>query len=77
MTVALGVKFTFLQGVEYVELSYSIADIIYGSCFFVPTGFHGLHVLIGTLFLIVCLYRLSQFHFSRQHHFGFEAAAWY
>ncbi len=77
MTIALGIKFTFLQGVEYVELSYTIADSIYGSCFYVPTGFHGLHVLIGTLFLMVCLYRLSQFHFSRQHHFGFEAAAWY
>ena len=50
---------------------------IFGSTFFVATGFHGLHVLIGTTFLVVCLFRAYARHFSREHHFGFEAAAWY
>ena len=76
-TVGLGGYFTYLQGLEYYEASFSIADRIYGSTFFVATGFHGLHVLIGSTFLIVILYRLLLHQFSRFHHFGFEAAAWY
>ena len=74
-TVALGGYFTFLQGGEYWEAPFSLADRVYGSTFFVATGFHGLHVLIGSTFLLVCFFRLFCFHFSSGHHFGFEAAA--
>nr|YP_514793.1 cytochrome c oxidase subunit III [Sepia officinalis]BAE80059.1 cytochrome oxidase subunit 3 [Sepia officinalis] len=77
MTIMLGSYFTILQAQEYMETSFSISDSIYGSTFFVATGFHGLHVIIGTLFLIVCLVRIIYYHFSINHHFGFEAAAWY
>lgn len=75
ITVVLGVYFTFLQAGEYVEASFRIADRVYGTTFFVATGFHGLHVLIGSTFLFVCLIRLYINHFSSGHHFGFEAAA--
>ena len=74
-TVILGVYFTFLQAEEYIEASFTIADGAYGSTFFVATGFHGLHVLIGSTFLLVCLVRVWLQHFSTGHHFGFEAAA--
>nr|QUL61629.1 cytochrome c oxidase subunit 3 [Coenobita brevimanus] len=77
ITVFLGVYFTALQAYEYFEAPFTIADSVFGSCFFVATGFHGLHVIIGTTFLMVCLYRLYMCHFSPTHHFGFEAAAWY
>lgn len=77
LTVALGAYFTLLQAIEYLEASFSIADRAYGTTFFVATGFHGLHVLIGTTFLIICLARTINHQFSRTHHFGFEAAAWY
>jgi len=76
-TVVLGLYFTRLQALEYYEASFSIADAVYGSTFFVATGFHGLHVIIGTIFLFVCLVRHYFNHFSFSHHFGFEAAAWY
>jgi len=77
LTVSLGTYFTFLQATEYLDASFSIADSVYGSTFFVATGFHGLHVLIGSTFLLVCLLRTRIHHFSTEHHFGFEAAAWY
>lgn len=77
LTVILGFYFTLLQAFEYFEASFSIADSVYGSTFFVATGFHGLHVIIGSSFLAICLYRLYMCHFSSYHHFGFEAAAWY
>jgi cytochrome c oxidase subunit 3 len=77
VTVGLAILFTILQGVEYVESTFSISDSIYSSVFFVSTGFHGLHVLIGTIFLAICLYRLIHNHYTSNHHFGFEAAAWY
>lgn len=77
LTVVLGAYFTSLQAFEYWEATFSIADSVYGSTFFVATGFHGLHVIIGSLFLLVCLGRLLASHFSSRHHFGFEAAAWY
>uniref|UniRef100_UPI0030E5646B cytochrome oxidase subunit III n=1 Tax=Megalurothrips distalis TaxID=1030663 RepID=UPI0030E5646B len=77
MTVVLGIYFSILQYVEYKEASFSIADSVYGSTFFMATGFHGIHVLIGTIFLGVCLKRMINNHFSSNHHFGFEAAAWY
>nr|YP_002735049.1 cytochrome c oxidase subunit III [Neuroctenus parus]ABZ02065.1 cytochrome c oxidase subunit III [Neuroctenus parus] len=76
-TVILGIMFTILQGYEYLEASFCIADSIYGSVFFVSTGFHGIHVIIGTTFLGVCLMRHMAHQFSSTHHFGFEAAAWY
>ena len=69
--------FTALQGLEYFEAPFTIADGIYGTTFFIATGFHGLHVIIGTIFLTVCLIRLIKYHFTKHHHFGFEAAAWY
>ena len=77
LTVMLGAYFTFLQANEYLEASFRIADRVYGSTFFVSTGFHGLHVLIGSSFLLVCLWRTIKHQFSSNHHFGFEAAAWY
>nr|QDI93925.1 cytochrome c oxidase subunit III [Tuxedo bicinctus]QDI93938.1 cytochrome c oxidase subunit III [Tuxedo bicinctus]QDI93951.1 cytochrome c oxidase subunit III [Tuxedo bicinctus] len=77
VTVILGIYFTILQGFEYLEASFTISDSVYGSCFFMATGFHGIHVIIGTTFIIICLMRHLKFHFSSKHHFGFEAAAWY
>nr|YP_003331008.1 cytochrome c oxidase subunit III [Adelium sp. NCS-2009]ACM45068.1 cytochrome c oxidase subunit III [Adelium sp. NCS-2009] len=76
-TVILGLYFSALQGYEYLESSFSISDAAYGSSFFVATGFHGIHVIIGTTFLLVCLLRHMNNQFSQIHHFGFEAAAWY
>lgn len=60
---------------EYYEAPFTLADGVYGTTFFVATGFHGLHVIIGTTFLIVCLLRQTEHHFTSDHHFGFEAAA--
>lgn len=77
VTVLLGAYFTFLQAGEYYDAPFSIADRVYGTTFFVATGFHGLHVLIGSTFLLVCFFRVILYHFSSGHHFGFEAAAWY
>lgn len=77
ITVILGAYFTVLQAGEYVAAPFTIADRVYGTTFFVATGFHGLHVLIGSRFLIICLLRTLLHHFSSGHHFGFEAAAWY
>nr|UGS80482.1 cytochrome c oxidase subunit III [Nepiomorpha sp. NespEL] len=77
ITIILGIYFTFLQGFEYTQTQFSIADSIYGSSFFMATGFHGLHVIIGTIFITVMLYRQIKPHFSSSHHFGFEASAWY
>nr|AVN67637.1 cytochrome c oxidase subunit 3 [Parcoblatta divisa] len=76
-TVMLGIYFTILQAYEYIEAPFTIADSVYGSSFFMATGFHGLHVIIGTTFLLMCLLRHLFLHFSSTHHFGFEAAAWY
>jgi cytochrome c oxidase subunit 3 len=77
LTVILGLFFTRLQYLEYVEAAFTIADSVYGSVFYMATGFHGLHVIIGTTLLIVSLIRVINYHFTREHHFGFEAAAWY
>jgi len=76
-TIFLGFYFTYLQLIEYIESSFSIADRIYGSTFFVATGFHGAHVIIGSTFLFINLLRILKNHYSKNHHFGFEAAAWY
>nr|AFQ62271.1 cytochrome c oxidase subunit III [Haliplus flavicollis] len=77
ITVILGLYFTILQAYEYIESPFTIADTVYGSSFFMATGFHGIHVIIGTSFLLICLIRHYLNHFSSIHHFGFEAAAWY
>jgi len=77
VTILLGLYFTAIQIIEYKASSFTIADSVYRSTFFVATGFHSLHILIGTLFLIVTLWWINQLNFSSIHHFGFEAAAWY
>lgn len=77
LTVVLGLIFTLFQILEYKEANFNISDGIYGSTFFLATGFHGFHVLIGSTFLFICFFRAYSHHFTRQHHFGFEAAAWY
>nr|YP_009667306.1 cytochrome c oxidase subunit III [Mecistocephalus marmoratus]ARU77309.1 cytochrome c oxidase subunit III [Mecistocephalus marmoratus] len=77
ITVLLGMYFSVLQAFEYIEAPFTIADATYGSTFYMATGFHGLHVLIGTSFLLITLLRHLKSHFSSHHHFGFEAAAWY
>lgn len=76
-TILLAIVFTGLQVMEYFEAPFTIATSVYGSIFFMATGFHGLHVLLGTIFLIVCFIRFLMGHFSERHHVGFEAAAWY
>lgn len=76
-TIALGLVFTLFQAYEYYEANYSLSSGIYGSTFYMATGFHGFHVIIGTIFLIICLIRLTKGQFTRQRHFGFEAASWY
>jgi cytochrome c oxidase subunit 3 len=77
VTIVLAVIFTGLQGYEYMSAPFTISDSVYGSTFYMATGFHGFHVFVGTCFLAVCLGRLYYNHFTREHHFGFEAAAWY
>jgi len=77
LTILLGAYFTFLQGFEYYTASFSIIDSVYGRIFFVATGFHGLHVLIGTSFLLVCLFRLYKFNFNSLGLLGYEIAIWY
>lgn len=77
LTLILATIFTSLQAFEYVTSPFSISDGVYGSTFYMATGFHGIHVFVGTIFLAVCLGRIYQDHFTREHHFGFEAAAWY
>jgi cytochrome c oxidase subunit 3 len=76
-TCVLGVVFTLMQLMEYVQTMFSISDGIYGSTFFMTTGFHGFHVLVGTTFLFVCYLRQRMNQFTSDHHLGFEAAAWY
>jgi heme/copper-type cytochrome/quinol oxidase subunit 3 len=77
LTVVLAIIFTGFQAFEYSSANFTITDGIYGSTFFMATGFHGFHVFIGTCFLAVCLVRLINNHYTIQHHFGFEAAAFY
>jgi cytochrome c oxidase subunit 3 len=76
-TIGLGILFSFIQGYEYAHAPFGFTDNIYTSTFFMATGFHGFHVIVGTIFLIVCLIRAYKGHFKPQQHFGFEAAAWY
>ncbi|HRJ61612.1 MAG TPA: cytochrome c oxidase subunit 3 [Azospirillaceae bacterium] len=77
LTVLLGMLFSFLQIYEYSHAAFGFKDGIYPSTFFMATGFHGLHVIIGTIFLAVCWWRTVKGHFTADSHFGFEAAAWY
>ncbi len=77
LTIVLGAAFTALQAFEYGIAEFSFDEGIYSSTFFMATGFHGAHVLIGTLFLLVCFFRGLAGHFKPDHHIGFEAAAWY
>nr|YP_009525784.1 cytochrome c oxidase subunit III [Idioscopus clypealis]AXS67651.1 cytochrome c oxidase subunit III [Idioscopus clypealis] len=77
ITVMLGMYFSILQVYEYIESPFCISDSIFGSTFFMGTGFHGLHVIIGTTFIVVILLRTKNLHFSKHHHIGFEASAWY
>ena len=76
-TVILGALFTSVQAYEYGHAAFKYAGHIYGATFFMATGFHGAHVLIGTIFLIVCLLRAYAGHFTPKQHLGFEFAAWY
>ncbi|CAI9775847.1 unnamed protein product [Fraxinus pennsylvanica] len=75
-TVLLALVFTGFQGMEYYQAPSTISDSIYGSTFFLATGFHGFHVIIGTLFSIICGIRQYLGHLTKEHHVGFEAAAW-
>ncbi len=77
ITVLLGVAFTGIQIYEYWHAPFGVTDGIYPSAFYMATGFHGFHVLIGTIFLYVCWRRTVRGHFTPDSHFGFEAAAWY
>nr|QHH25549.1 cytochrome c oxidase subunit III [Leucauge celebesiana] len=77
LTWMLGLYFLFLQKFEYEMAGFSMSDSVFGSVFFMSTGFHGFHVMVGTLFLIVMYIRMLSMHFSSSHHFGFECAAWY
>jgi len=77
ITILLGVYFTTLQAIEYIQAPFSISDSTLGSSFFISTGFHGFHVIIGTIILIVSLKRIRTNQISKKHHFGFEARAWY
>lgn len=76
-TVILGVIFTCVQVYEYAHAAFAFSGHVYGATFYMATGFHGFHVFIGTIFLLVCLFRARAGHFKPNHHFGFEAAAWY
>src|SRR6476469_9493165 len=77
LTILLGVTFTCIQGYEYAHAPFAFKGSIYGSTFFMATGFHGFHVIVGTIFLTVCLIRAYKGDFTPRQHFGFEAAAWY
>ena len=77
LAIALGVLFTIFQAYEYSHAAFGFGGNIYGANFFMATGFHGAHVIIGTIFLAVCLLRLYRGAFTPEKHIGFEAAAWY
>ena len=76
-TCLLGALFTIFQAYEYSHAAFSFDGNVYGAVFFMATGFHGFHVLVGTIFLTVCLFRARAGHFKAEQHVGFEAAAWY
>jgi cytochrome c oxidase subunit 3 len=77
ITVGLGIAFTAIQAYEYLHAPFGFTQGVYSSAFYMATGFHGFHVIVGTIFLAVCWWRVTQGHFTKDSHFGFEAAAWY
>lgn len=77
ITLLLGATFSGIQALEYVHSSFAFAGSNYSGIFYMATGFHGVHVIIGSTFLLICLIRAKKGHFSPSHHFGLEAAAWY
>ena len=77
LTIVLGALFTCIQAYEYSHAPFAFGGVAYSSAFYMATGFHGFHVLVGTIFLSVCLFRAYKGHFTPRQHFGFEAAAWY
>jgi heme/copper-type cytochrome/quinol oxidase subunit 3 len=77
MTVCLGLFFTLVQGCEYFLSYFSISDGAYGSCFFMITAFHGVHVVIGTVLILIALSRMVLYHFTAKVHVGLQAAVWY
>jgi len=76
-TIILGATFTGFQAYEYGSAGFGFTDGIYSTTFYLATGFHGFHVIVGTCFLIVCWFRARAGHFTPEAHIGFEAAAWY
>jgi len=76
-TIILAIVFTLFQGIEYSVSSFTISDGVFGSCFYFGTGFHGMHVIVGTLFLAVGLWRLVSYHLTDTHHLGYEGAILY
>lgn len=76
-TIVLAIVFTVLQGIEYGVSSFTISDGVFGSCFYFATGFHGIHVMIGTAFISVGLWRILAYHSTENHHLGFEASILY
>jgi cytochrome c oxidase subunit 3 len=76
-TIILAIAFTGLQGIEYTVSSFTLSDGAYGSCFYFGTGFHGLHVIIGTLFLLVGFWRMLAYHLTENHHLGLESGILY
>lgn len=77
ITVCLGIYFLYMQYLEYSEAQFAISDGVYGRTFFIATGFHGMHVIVGTLFLSYSFFNLISAKLLFNHHFSFEAAAWY
>nr|WQF69674.1 cytochrome c oxidase subunit 3 [Ceramothamnion sp.] len=77
LTILLAILFTSLQAYEYTVADFRLSDGIYGSTFYLATGFHGFHVFVGTVSLLSCFFRLQKFQLTQQHHFGFESSAWY
>src|SRR5207237_9582622 len=76
-TILLGVSFTCVQAYEYMHAAFNFKGHIYGATFFMATGFHGAHVIIGSIFLMVCLLRAYLGHLTPKQHLGFEFSAWY
>lgn len=76
-TIILAFVFTILQGVEYINSSFTISDSIFGCCFYFGTGFHGIHVIIGTIFIGVSLWRVLAYHSTDNHHLGLESSILY
>nr|AXR87621.1 cytochrome coxidase subunit III [Barbatia virescens] len=77
ISMGMGAAFSYMQVIEYFELSFTMSDSVFGSCFFMLTGFHGVHVVVGNLFLFVQWCRVWLHHFSTGHHLGFSFSVWY